>query len=455
MNGAAAVNAGASPGLAPLSLKRRFQEWGRRALARRGIVAVADQAIVSAGSFFTSVLLGRLGADSELGLYFLALTFTTFCRGVQEQLLTGPYTVYAPRRADVPAYTGSLVVHQFALSLLSLAALAGLSAALQAGHGPTAFLKVVPILFFAAPLMLFRDFLRQLSFSRLEIGRALAIDVGATATQVIGLTLCASLSGLDAAAAYGCIAAGSLTGAILWFATRTTEIRFCARQWRSDFASNWQFGRWALASQLIGCGMPYLLPWIVAASSGAEAAGLLGAAGTIVGVGNMFVTGICNYLSPRAARAWVDGGVTELMGVLRKTAVLFLLVVGAGTVVAAIWGDAVLWLVYRKSLAGGGAILLLLSLNMLANSLGMTFGNGLWAMEKPAANFVSDVMALVATTLFAACLVPSFGAWGSAAAMAAGTSVGAAARGITLMRAVRSAASERPLSISNAAPCGN
>ena len=70
------------------------------------------------------------------------------------------------------------------------------------------------------------------------------------------------------------------------------------------------------------------MPWIVAAVDGEKATGLFAAGGTLVGIANMFVNGLANYLSPKAARSYSEGGVPALRSVLRTTALAFTATIG-------------------------------------------------------------------------------------------------------------------------------
>ena len=97
----------------------------------------------------------------------------------------------------------------------------------------------------------------------------------------------------------------------------------CLHSPARDWIHNWRFGRWALASQLLSSTTPYVMPWVIAVTHGEAQTGLLGACSTLVGFPNMFLMGLCNFLSPRTAQAYAHGGLAELRSVLLKTALLF------------------------------------------------------------------------------------------------------------------------------------
>lgn len=412
----------------------------RAFLSRRGVLAVVDQGIVSAANFITSVVIGRLCGETDLGVYFLGISVFYFVRGMQEQILAGPYTVYSQRRSPeaLPAYAGSILIHQAIFACLTMGGLAVAETVLKLGYGPQQFLRVVPILTATLPLLLLRDLLRQMTYATLSVRPALLLDILASMLQVLTFAALAACHSLNVVTVFAAMGAACGAAAVAWFITTGASVRVHWGEVGRDFRENWNFGRWALASQLIGCSLPYVMPWIVATTEGEEAAGLLGASGTLVGIANMFVIGFCRYLSPRAARAWIDGGAAELTHVLRNAALLFIALLGPFAVGTALVGNAALRLVYGHALDGGGLILFLLTLNVLANSLGMVAGNGLWAVDRPALNFSADAAAFVITLTATALLVPGHGVMGTVVATLAGTTASAVVRATSLVRCMRS-----------------
>jgi len=205
---------------------------------------------------------------------------------------------------------------------------------------------------------------------------------------------------------------------------------------------NWVFARWALASQLLASTTPYVMPWVVALTHGEAQTGLLGACSTLVGLSNTFLQGLCNFLSPRAAQAFARGGLAELRSVLTKTALLFAATLGVLAVLAFLFGEQVAVLVYGPQFAGAGLIIGVLSLSVLANSAGVVAGNGLWAMERPSANFVADLCSLCVVVVATVVLVPLFGPLGAAISTLAGTASDAAVRLWILRCAMREIAAE-------------
>jgi O-antigen/teichoic acid export membrane protein len=397
------------------------------ALLQKSALSVGDQAIVSGTSFATSVILGRMCAQEELGVYYLALSIVYFARGIQEQLVSAPYTIYSGRRqgAELARYAGSSLIHQCVLLVVT----SGVLALLAICHVlPQGLQGAVWLLLGATPLLLMREYIRQLLFAHLDLRAAIGLDVSVAILQMTSLAVLSATSSLSLVTTLAVLAASSGLPAAWWIATSGRHLIVELRTALADFWHNWTFARWALASQLLACTTPYVMPWVVALTHGEAQTGMLGACSTLVGLSNMFMLGLCNFLSPKAARAFAEGGVSELRTVLRKTAALFLVSLGAIAVIGFVFGEAIAAAVYGESFANTGWLVGVLSLSVLANSMGVTAGNGLWAMERPSANFFADLIALAVVIVATICFVPLWGPLGAALATLCGTSSDAAIR---------------------------
>jgi len=289
---------------------------------------------------------------------------------------------------------------------------------------------------------LVREFARQMSFAHLDLKPATWMDIAAAILQFAALLGLAAAGRLTITTTLGSIAIASGLATVGWLATSRLQMVARLTAAARDWLHNWTFARWALASQLLACTTPYVMPWVVAVSHGEAQTGLLGACTTLVGLSNTFLQGLCNFLSPRAAQAFSQGGVKELRAVLINTSLLFAASLGALVVIAFAFGEQIAVLLYGPSFAGAGLIIGVLSLSVLANSAGVVAGNGLWAMERPKANFYADLCSLGVVIVAVLCLVPQWGPLGAAMATFAGTATDAAVRLWILSRAMRELAGQ-------------
>jgi O-antigen/teichoic acid export membrane protein len=406
---------------------RKLRHIAASPILQKSGLSVFDQAIVSGTSFATSVLLGRCATQEELGVYYLALSVYYFVRGIQEQLVAAPYMIYCSRQSDDQRaeYAGSALLHQCGVVIVMAVVLVG---ALATGIAPRAAEAAFWLLVFAAPPLLVREFVRQISFAHLDLGRAIAVDIAAAVLQLVTLVILAATGHLTVTTTLATLAICSGLPTIGWLATTRQpmvgKMAAALKHWKH----NWLFARWALASQLLANTTPYVMPWVVALIHGEAQTGVFGACSTLVGLSNTFLQGLCNFLSPRAAQAYARGGLAELRSVLLKTAGLFAATLGSLAVVAFLVGEEIAVVLYGPQFAGAGMIIGVLSLSVLANSVGVTAGNGLWAMERPSANFVADLFSLAVVVIATIALVPVWGPLGAAIATLAGTTTDALVR---------------------------
>lgn len=410
-------------------------------LIRSGSLAIADQAVVSGTNFATSILLGWSG-KTELGIYYLALSLLVFFRGIQEQLVTAPYMVYAHRRSGTATeiYAGSSLLHHLTLAVLSSLVIGGL---LLAGMGPLEMKSVWILLLGIAPLYLLRDFARQMLFAQLNLRMAFALDVLVAILQ-LGLMIPLALRGmLSVELAWLSVAFASGAAALFWAVFKSESFHGNLAAARIHARENWSFARWALLTQVIGSSTPYLMPWIVAGIHGAKETGSLGACTTIVGLSNMFLIGVGNLLSPRAAQAFARGGISALQQVLWQRGTLCVSALGLASLLAFAIGGPVAGLVYGPEFADCGIIMGLLSLAALANSLGMTAGNGLCSMDRPGANLWADVGTFLISLAAMFILIPTLGTLGAALATLVTMTTDAAMRWFILLRTMRNISAGR------------
>ncbi len=381
---------------------------------RRSIPAMLDQALVSLAAFATVAILARAVGEAELGYYYLPFTVLLWTTNLQGELVTSAYAVYRQRMRgqELAEYTGSVVFIE--LLVAASATLIFALLALVARNHPvgTSF----AVLCIAGPLWQIRAFCRYFSFANFRFGSPLFMDLVTTAVQVLLMLLLAWLGALRAPVAHAVLGLASAAGIATFLSLFRTPICIRPRRVWQDWKRNWSFTQWALASQLIGCATPYVIPWLVDWRLGEQAAGRYAAGVNLCGIASLFVLGIAHSLTPHAAKAFSDGGVPALRRVLAQTTLAFIAGLGTFAFGIALMGDQLMQMLYGGSFAGMQTVVTLLALAALINSLAIVAGNGLWAMDRPRTNLWAD-----AVTCFVTLTIAWFGCqvWGLAGAAAA------------------------------------
>lgn len=417
-----AVTAAQDAPLNRINLKQRLWQLARAGSA----IAVADQALVSGVNFLTAQILFAYGSKEVGGAYALAWVLVLFTRSTVINLVATPYTVRRGRdEARFAAYSASSFLQQMAISLSAMVVLL-LLGGLFLWKAPDAPLgQSLGYTFLAAavvtPLLMAREYARQISFAHQAPWAALTLDFVAGAVQ---LTLLYGLLGIIVGApiAYLASGGGALVGMAAWWAFGIQQVRVTRSEVRSDWSENWQFGRWALVSQVTGNLAP--LPWIVYAMWGAGETGAFDGANRIVGLSNILVMGYCNFLSAAAATAFAREGSDALRRVILRAVTIFGLGLGGLCVAALIWGGDLLTLVMRGKIDNAGGIVAVLALATLLDGLSQVALNGLRAMNRPADAVVADLVEVALTLVSGITLIAMFSAPGAAWAMVFGRSAG-------------------------------
>jgi O-antigen/teichoic acid export membrane protein len=266
------------------------------------------------------------------------------------------------------------------------------------------------------------------------MGTATLLDAAVSVIQLGGLAVCAWFGVFTIPTVFCVIGGSCLLASLGWFLVKKERFEVSRQAAVRDWKDNWSFARWALACQLVGCSAPYVMPWFVASIEGTAATGLLAASTSLVGLANMFVMGVANFLSPRAAKAYAEGGVRGLKPVMVTTSLMFAGALGLFSVLMCILGGPVAVRVYGEAYASAGPVMAVLAFGLLASGLSVTAGNGLWAIDRPSANFRADFCALVATIVFSVLLIGPYGVMGAALATTLGTAVDAIIRGAILIQ---------------------
>jgi O-antigen/teichoic acid export membrane protein len=333
-------------------------------------------------------------------------------------------------------YVGSVLVHQVVLTLLLMILLV-LGIWATSWSGPAGLPSVLMVLLWAMPFLLIREFVRHLAFAHLQPSVALAVDIGASGLQIGGLLLFAAFDRLTIPTAFGVMGLSCAATSLVWLLWKREPIQFERRHIWKDWQQNLAFGQWSLLSMLLGSAAFYLIPWIRAGTVDVAESGVFYACQTLVAVANMFALGFSRFLSPRAARAMVQGGISELVLVLKRGAMLFVVVLGVFSLAAVFAGGPLVQLVYGGRYAGASLTFGFLALSALAGSLGIVSGNGLWALDRPSLNIPADIVTFVITITTAIAITGSFGALGAAVATFAGIGVGSTVRAWTLRLQIR------------------
>ncbi|QDU81308.1 hypothetical protein Pla110_30490 [Polystyrenella longa] len=416
----------------------------------KSLMSLFDQGLVSGTNFLTMVIIGRSCLAEELGVFHLLMTVILMSFLFQDALTSAPYRIYLRKKTqpEQETYSGSLFVHQLFVCGIVMAVLVGIYFASLSGILLPSIQSPLLPLFLLAPFILAREFLRRVSFAHLQFEIAILIDVLVTGFQLVALGTLAYLDLLTIPLAYTVIGCACLVSVIVWFVMNPVKRTYKRERFLKDWQENWSFARWSVGSLMVA-NMPgvLLLPWMLALKEGEQSIGILAACFTIIGVANVFLNGVENLLGPRSAHALHEGGKTELRNVIYRATVLMGVSMSIFTLALMFGGQWIALTLYGRDYAEFGDlmgwIIFALSLHVLAGAIGMSPGNGLWALERPNENFFASFMVMVVTFAVSIFLVyiVELGPLGIAIGTACGTTSGTIMRWVYFVRAYAEAPS--------------
>ena len=396
------------------------------------LVCLVDQGVVSVAGFATTILISRYASSSELGVYYIALHIVLFVRGIQQQMICIPYTIYQHQHADQRSdqYRGSCLIQHLGLMALVLLFLTAQGIFALNGWGEVESAPALFVLVALMPVLMLREIARHYCFTHLKKVSALIIDASISALQIGALFALGYLGYLNGASAWAVIGLASLSTLAVWYLKSGPNVDFAKPSISADWSQNWSFGKWAVAGQLIGSLPTFILPLVLAAVVSTTGTGYFAAAMTLIGLANIFNSGMTNFLTPRAALVYVEHGVAGLQNILIKMAILFIVTLGSFIALISLSGGWIAEAIYGyKNLH---TVMTVLAIAKLFEAMVIVASTGLFVMEKIKANFYVDICLMVFALIAMACLVSPLGIVGAAWTLAATAIFNAVARLLVL-----------------------
>ena len=412
-------------------------------VSRGPVLACADQAIVSATSFFTLVMIARWTDASQLGAFAIGISVLGVSIAIQHSVVSMPYSIqrhgpleFAAEHAFCcllqSAFFSALVAVLLAIAALTLSAL---------GASPQS-VKAAWALAAVTPFVLTKEFARDFALARLRPAGALALDAAAASIQlavIIGLGLTGRLSPITAYCALG-LSCGMAV--LCWLLLSRADFAFRIGQFRDVSKQSWHLGKWLLLSRSAILLQGYSTYWLSMLVAGAATTGVYAACMSVVSFANPILLGLYNFLVPRSVLAWKDGGGAGLHNQAIRDTLLLGGLMGAFCLAVLLAGESALGLLYPDGTYKNYAdTVALLAFAALASALGIPASNALASMERPRPMaFVAGLSALLNVVLVWF-LMTRWGLSGAALGVLAANLVGTLGRWILFLALTRKARS--------------
>jgi O-antigen/teichoic acid export membrane protein len=398
---------------------------------RPSVAALFDQGLVSITNFATALLIGRVCGKPELGVYTLAWTLLSMVTELSGALITTPYTVFGPQMSQFrrSRYLGSIFVHQLVLSIIfGLVIVTGTVLGSWCGWIPRGLTNVFSTTASAVVFVSVKEFVRRVSFAELRVGSALLVDTMACVAQVAGILLLFHLGALNVSRTFAVLGISSALAAGVWLWQQRRAFRFESRVYEQDLRRNWRFAKWVLGSGLLSAIARYLYPWMLATFHGTSVTGAWAACAAIVAMCNPVVLGLSNYALPRISNVYARSGSAAMRRSVNRFSLLFVVLLSPVVLTLGAWGERIVTGVYGMAYAGSAAVLFLLGLNMLINTMTNPYSQGLFNLDSAKADALINALWVGLLFTVGIVAVRSYAAIGAAVALLASSSITAGVR---------------------------
>jgi len=264
--------------------------------------SVLDQAVVSLGSFLTSIALARSLSNSDYGVYSTLVAVLLFLHGIHNSLIVTPLLIQGAacssserrRRFTASAlFTGLLALPSMVVVLVLVVAW---------GRQPLWLWAPAALATWQLQETMRRSLMCSLSHRRAVLGDAISY-LGQAALMWHGLW--AGWVSLERAFVVMAItsAAAALIQA-LQLKPAPVEIR----ELRETAKSYWAFGRWILYTSFASVLSAQAFHWVLSLFQGPEATASFQAALNVLGIAHPLMFGLGNLLAPAISKANVAAG---------------------------------------------------------------------------------------------------------------------------------------------------
>ena len=409
-----------------------------RLVSGQHVLAGADQAVVSATSFLTLIMIARWTDVNQLGAYAIGASILAVLLATQDSLITRPYAIQLYRPLGTPAeHAFSSLLLSFLLSAMGALVLSAAALALSAFGAPRESAAITWALAGTIPFVLLREFARRFAFAHLKMFQALMVDVVVAALNIVLLGWLGWTGRLSAVTAFVAVGISCAIGAIGWLCLARGEFAFRLGQVRATLKQSWVLGKWLFSGQLALQTQGYMTYWLSMLIAGAAATGIYAACTSIVAFANPLLFGFFNILTPKSVRALRIEGGAGLRRQAAGDALLLAAVMILFCVLVLVAGEDVMEFLYPGAeYKGNGHILTVLAFASLAAAIGAPASIALASAERARAGASVTAATAILNLILVWWLMTNWGLLGAAYALLIAEVVGNLGRWIAFLALV-------------------
>jgi O-antigen/teichoic acid export membrane protein len=310
------------PQLSGDSVFAMFRKW-----ATKGGLAIIDYGLISGSNFLLGILLARWMTPKEYGAYALSFSFFILAGFLYQSLLLEPLSVFSGTlfRENLRGYLKTTLWIHWELSLL-MCLLLGLAAAVTGtiGHSPVLAVALAGMTI-ATPFILMHGLAKRSFYLRLSPGPAAFASTFYCALVTGGVFLVFRLGRLSSFTAFLIMGFAALVSCIIMVFQLNAVLgpETGRPKLRATWGKHWEYGRWALATCVVGWIPNYFYIPLVSSFSGMAAAGELRALMNLAAPVLQTYAALSMLFLPYAARVQNQNGRKAAASLNRRLAFLF------------------------------------------------------------------------------------------------------------------------------------
>ncbi len=403
-------------------LLRKFLSAGPA--RKRSILALADQIVASGTNFLTGMIIARACTKEEFGVYILCFNVIMFIIDIQTALISSPYMVYSQRRKGEmrAVYTGSTIIQQLLFSLLVIVILGAVWTVFPENFSKMGLRSAFYVLIFVITFIMFREFLRRLSFATLRMESAIILDSAVAFLQLSGLMLLLACGFIRAHTAYLAIGASCATASMVWFVLNRHIYKLDLTGFRANLKKNWSLGSWMFGSTLLWAASMTIYPLLLTWFHGTAPMGIWGACWGVTALANPVMIGIQNFLGPEIVKNYTDDGIKGIKWHVKRKTLIYSALIMPMALCLICFGHLLVPLFYGNKYTDTGMIVPLLAVNLVVMAASYPVSRALIALEQTRIYFMANFVPLLITLSCGIFLVYQFGPLGVAWGLLLGTS---------------------------------
>jgi O-antigen/teichoic acid export membrane protein len=293
----------------------------------KGGLAIIDYGLISGSNFLLGILLARWLTPKEYGAYALSFSFFILAGFLYQSLLLEPLSVFSGTqfRENLRGYLKTSLWIHWAISLVMCLAL-GIAAIVTAtiGHSPVLAVALAGMTI-ATPFILVHGLAKRSFYLRLSPGPAAFASLFYCAMVTGGVFLFFRLGKLSSFTAFLIMGSAALVSCVVMLIQLNAALapETGRPNLRATWGKHWEYGRWALATCVVGWIPNYFYIPLVSSFSGMAAAGELRALMNLAAPVLQTYAALSMLFLPYAARVQNQNGRKAARALNRRLAFLF------------------------------------------------------------------------------------------------------------------------------------